>query len=412
MSNSIQALRERLTALNRKMNAQLAEKGDRTWTKEDQAVFDADSDEAERLQKQIAAHKKMLDREAEENFEDVTKNSPKGEKSEGRKAVEAFLRKKQVDFSDEERAAFRNTMSTTTGSEGGYTVQPRVASEFIDLLKAYGFMRRVADNITTADGVDLSYPTTDGTAEVGEIVTQNSSAASADIVFGTRPLNVVKFGSKIVTIPIELLQDTTIDIIALVYKRLRDRIGRFQNVKYSVGSGTGEPNGLSTAASVGKVGTTGQTTTVIYDDLVDLVDSLDAAYLDNPSSDPQMPGVDPGWMFSQTMRRVVRKIKDTQGRPIWTPNYDEGMTSATPDRLLGYPVYINNDMPTPAANAKSMAFGNLHRYVIRDAMQVNLFRFDDSAFMSKGQVGFLGWARSGGNLMDVNAVKQYQHSAT
>src|SRR5205085_8467549 len=99
---------------------------------------------------------------------------------------------------------------------------------------------------------------------------------------------------------------------------------------------TGQPNGLVTAASVGKTGTTGQTATIIYDDLVDLVDSLDVAYLDVPVSDPQMPGVEPGWMMSQALRKVVRKIKDTAGRPIWTPSYDAGIggKATTPDQLL------------------------------------------------------------------------------
>lgn len=32
--------------------------------------------------------------------------------------------------------------------------------------------------------------------------------------------------------------------------------------------------------------------------------------------------------------------------------------------------------------------------------------------MSKGQVGFLAWARSGSNLLDTAAVSLYQHSAT
>lgn len=411
MSKSIQALRERLADLHRTMRAQLAEKGDRTWTKEDQTTFDNNSDEAERLQRQIAAHQRMLDKEAEENFSDAERK-PKSEKDKLNKGIEIFLRKKPQDMTDEERTIVRNTMSTTTASEGGNTVMPKVASELIDYLKAYGFMRRVASNITTENGVNLSYPTSDGTSEIGEIVAQNASASSADPSFGTVPLNVFKFSSKIITVPIELLQDSNIDVIAFVYRRIRDRIGRIQNVKYSVGSGTGEPNGLVTAASVGKTGTTGQTTTIIYDDLVDMVDSLDAAYLDNPSSDPQMPGVDPGWMFSQTFRRTIRKIKDSQGRPLWTPNYDDGITGKTPDLLMGYPVYINNDMPTPAANAKPLAFGNLQRYMIRDAMEVNLMRFDDSAFASKGQVGFLAFCRAGGNLLDVNAVKLYQNSAT
>lgn len=408
---SIQALRERHAALNKKMNAQLADKGSQTWTKEDQAVFDADSDEAERLQKQIAAHQRMLDKDAEDNFRDAKRKEP-GERNELQRGMDIFLRKSTQQMTAEEAVAVRNTMSTTTGSEGGFTVQTLVAKELIDLLKSYGFMRRVAETITTQSGADLSYPTSDGTSEVGEWVAQNALAATANPAFAQRALNVFKAGSRVVAVPIELLQDSSIDVQAMVFKRLRDRIGRIANVGYTVGTGTGQPLGLVTAAGVGRVGQTGQTTTITYDDLVDVVDSLDAAYLDNPDSDPQLASSNPGWMFSQTLRRTIRKIKDTAGRPIWTPSYDEGASAKTPDLLLGYPVNINNDMPTPAANAKSLAFGNLHRYMIRDAMQITLFRFDDSAYAARGQVGFLAWARTGGNLMDLNAVRCYQHSAT
>ena len=171
---------------------------------------------------------------------------------------------------------------------------------------------------------------------------------------------------------------------------------------FTVGTGTAQPFGITTAATAGKVGATGQTLTVTYDDLVDLVDSIDPAY--------QIAGLK--FQFAQTVRRVVRKIKDTTGRPIWTPSYDEGMSAKTPDLLLGYPVEINNHMPVPAANAKSITFGDHSKYMVRDAMELTMFRFEDSAYLKKGQVGFLAWARAGGNLTDTNAVKVYQHSAT
>lgn len=415
---SIQALRERLAALNKKMNHQLAEKGAQTWSPEDQTTFDADSNEAERLQAQIAAHQRQLDQSREDNFDDATPADPKGAKNAIMKGFDLYLRRgfgnnaQLGSLTAEELQMVRNTMSTTTPSEGGYTVQTLVASDLIDMLKAYGWMRRVAGQISTENGADLNWPTTDGTSEVGELVAQNVAAATADATFGTRALNTYKFGSKVITIPIELLQDTTVNLTGLVMRRMGDRIGRITNQHFTTGSGTAQPFGIVTAASVGKTGATGQTLTVTYDDLVDMVDSLDAAYLETPVTTPQLAGAAPGWMFSQTMRRVVRKIKDTAGRPIWAPSYDEGMTAGTTDRLLGYPVYLNNDMAVPAANAKSMVFGNFQRYMIRDAMQVTLFRFDDSPFMSKGQVGFLGWARCGGNLLDVNSVKLYQHSAT
>lgn len=408
---SIQALRERLSAHNKAAKALLEEKGSTTWSKEDQAKFDAEMDGAERVQSQIEAHQKVLDREAANSFEKVPKKDDTPQNA-AREGLEIFLRKKPADMSAEEAAKVRNTMSTTTGSEGGFTVQTLVAKDLIELLKAYGFMRRTSGQISTDNGADLSYPTTDGTTELGEIVAQNAGASTADVAFGTRALNVFKFSSKVVTVPIELLQDSQLDIAALVMSRLRDRIGRIQNVKFSVGTGTNEPMGLVTAAGVGKVGVVGQTTTVLYDDLVDLIDSLDAAYLDSPPSTPELPGVHPGWMFSQGVRKVVRKMKDTSGRPIWTPSYDEGFSAKFADSLLGYPVNINNDFAAPAANAKSIAFGNLQRYMIRDAMQVTMYRFDDSAFAVKGQVGFLAFCRAGGNLMDLGAVKTYQHSAT
>jgi HK97 family phage major capsid protein len=45
-------------------------------------------------------------------------------------------------------------------------------------------------------------------------------------------------------------------------------------------------------------------------------------------------------------------------------------------------------------------------------MDVTTFRFTDSAYTKLGQVGFLAWMRTGGNLLDVNAVKLGVNSAT
>lgn len=399
---SIQALREQLSQENRAAKALLAEKGSIPWTAEDQKKFDGHMETAERLQAQIDAHQKMLDDDAQANFRDATKKDK--DQPEAFKALDVFLRKKPEQMTAEERLLIQNTMSTTTGSEGGNTVQTIVASRLIDLMKAYAFMRAVSDQVSTENGADMSFPTSDGTAETGEWVAQNAAAAAADPTFGTRAVNTFKAGSKVVAVPIELLQDSQIDIAGFVLNRLGQRIGRISNTGYTTGSGTGQPFGFVSVASTGKTGTTGQTLTIIYDDLVDLVDSLDVAYLQGPN--------EPKFMMSQTMRRVVRKIKDTSGRPIWTPSYDSGMTAGTPDRLLGYPVAINNDMAVPAANAKSLAFGDFKKYLIRDAMQVTLYRFDDSAYAKNGQVGFLAWARTGGNLLDLNAVKLYAHSAT
>lgn len=404
---SIQALREQRQALAKEARNQLANKGDRAWTKDDQVAFDARADQIEALESEIAATERVMQMEIEDRNRDVeqfrTNPAARVENNKSRELFAKLLREGPQNMTREEVTEIRNTMSTGTGNQGGYTVQSDVARQLIESLKAYGGMRGLADSITTSQGNPLGYPSSDGTSEEGEWVAENTQASSADPTFGTVALNTFKASSKIITIPMELLQDSSIDIIAMVTKRINDRIGRTMNKGFTIGSGTGQPTGFSTVAGVGKIGATGQTVVTTYEDLVDLQESIDQAYQEAGTC---------RFMMHQQTRKGVRKIKDGSGRPIWAESYEAGIKTGTPAQLLGSDVAINNDMATPAANAKTIAFGDFKKYMIRDVLDLVLFRFEDSIYTSKGQVGFLAWSRAGGNLLDANGIKQYQQSAT
>ncbi|MFN7725160.1 MAG: phage major capsid protein [Rubrivivax sp.] len=404
MSKSIQALRERKNDLARQANHLLAEKGDQTWTKEDQAKYDGIMDEMERLGAQIAAHQRLLDAEADKHFDDVTRGAKKGSSNgeiDALAAVALYMRFGN-NVSPEQAVAIRNAMSTTTPAEGGFTVPTEVATMVVDALKAFGGMRDVAELIPTENGVSISYPTSDGTAEEGEIVAENAGANLGEITFGSAALNPFKYSSRRIALPLELIQDSAIDVVQFVINRLTTRLGRITNRHFTVGTGTGQPFGVMTRATSGKVGTTGQTATVSYDDLVDLEHSVNSAYRRGAR-----------FMMADTSVRVVRKIKDTAGRPIFTPSYDAGGTAGAMDLLLGRPLVVNDDVAAMAANARSIGFGDFSQYKIRDVRNSFIVRrFDDSAFALNGQVGFCGWQRCGGNLMDTASVKFYQNSAT
>lgn len=401
---NIQAMREKIANLAQLANKLLADKGDQTWTKEEQAQFDNYTTEIEALKAQIKAAETMRNLEADNFFNDASNHAAKkddGMTIDALAAVALYMRFGN-NVSVEQAAAIRNAMSTTTPAEGGYTVPSEVAAMVINRLKAYGGMRDVAEIITTETGNPLSFPTNDGTAEVGEIVGENAASALGETTFGTTPLNTFKYSSKKIALPIELIQDSAIDVIAFVVNRLAERIARIQNTHFTVGAGTTLPDGVIPKAGTGKTGTTGQTLTVIYDDLVDLKHSVNRAYRKNAK-----------FMLNDLSVAVVSKLKDTTGRPIWVPGDSEGITGGTPDTLLGFPVVTNDDVAVMAANAKSIAFGDFSKYIIRDvANSTSIRRFDDSAFALLGQVGFCGWQRSGGNLVDTNAVKLYVNSAT
>jgi HK97 family phage major capsid protein len=308
---------------------------------------------------------------------------------------------------DDIRAAMslpRNAMSTSTPAEGGYTVATEYYRQLEEAMAQFGGMREAATVFQTATGAEMNFPTADATAEEGEILGQNTGAGSGDNTFGNVAMSVYKYSSKKIALPFELVQDSFLDIEAYINALLAVRLGRITNKHYTIGTGTAQPRGIVTGAASGKVGTTGQTLTVTYDDLVDLEHSVDPAYRGSP-------GV--GYMMHDTSLKVLRKIKDSQNRPIFVPGYEQGNPGGAPDRLMGRPIMVNQHMPVMAANAKSILFGDFRKYMIRDVMDLTLFRMTDSAFTLNGQIGFVAFMRSGGNLVDAGgAVKYYQNSAT
>lgn len=403
---SIQQLRESRNGFAIEARKLMDETKDQKWTAEHQLKYDNITGNITDLDARIEREQKVLDLAAEEHFAHKEVKAGKKDTEDHLGEIQIFdkwMRRGERGLSQEQAQKFYNTMSTTTPGEGGYTVPTSISSNLIESLKAFGGMRSVATIINTDQGNPMNFPTSDSTSEVGEILAENAAAAVLDPSFGTVGLNCYKYSSKVVTVPIELLQDSSVDIEAFVRALIVRRIGRITNQHFTTGTGTGQPRGVVTGAASGKVGTTGQTLTVIYDDLVDLQESIDEAY---------QQGGNCRFMMAQGSRKVIRKIKDTSGRPIWTPSYEGGIGVGAADMLLGKELVINNDMPTMAANAKSIIFGDFSKYMIRDALSVQLMRFDDSAFASKGQVGFLAFIRSGGNLVDTGAVKFYANSAT
>ena len=399
MSN-IQALREKIANLATQAKNLLANKGSATWTPEEQAQFDGYTNEIELAKGQIRAEEKLRELDADNFFKETANQSGKKPQDGDMSVLDAVALYMRFgnNVTPDQAIAIRNAMSTTTTTEGGYTVPSEVASMVIDKLKAYGGMREAATILTTSTGVAMNWPTSDGTADVGEIVGQNEAAAAGDITFGTIGLNPFYYSSKQIALPLELIQDSAIDVVSYVVDRLATRIARIQNTHFTVGAGTTLPDGVMIKAGIGKTGTTGQTLTVIYDDLVDLKHSVNRAYRAGAA-----------FMMNDLSVAVVSKLKDTTGRPIWEYSTQVG----APDTLLGKPVVINDDVAVMAANALSIAFGDFKKYTIRDVANTTVLkRFDDSAFALKNQVGFCGWTRSGGNLLDVNAVKTYKNSAT
>jgi HK97 family phage major capsid protein len=295
-------------------------------------------------------------------------------------------------------ASIVNTMSTGTGSEGGFTVPNPVYSTILEAMNRYSRMRKVATVVTESTGAPKTWPSSDLANETAEQVAENAQAASQDPTFGFIDLPTYKFSSKIITVPIELLQDSTVDFSAWISERAGRRFAVKTNELFTVGSGTGEPMGIVTASGAGVIGQTGQTNSLTANDLVELQKSIDEVYSESP-------GV--GWLMSRDTLAEVKKLTQV-GTPLFLPARGVG----EPDTLLGDPVTTNRHMAAMSASAKPIVYGDLSQFIIRDGMEMQMFRFTDSKYLENGQIGFLAFMRTGSNLADPAAVKHYQNSAT
>lgn len=387
MAQSIQALRERRAAIG----AQLKDLNDKsknpTWDGTLQAKYDAGIKEVDDIDAEIQRiedyNKRIVEDLAQNNADNHAARNPQNA---GAQIYAKWLRGGDKAISDAEWQQYSAEMTTQTGADGGYTVPTETATSVIDALKAFGGMRQVATVISTATGSPMNWPTSDGTQEEGELLAESEEANDADVKFGTIPLGVFKFSSKVVTVPIELLQDSGVNLEAFINKRLQTRLGRITNKKFTNGTGNNEPKGLM--ASVG-VGVTGAAVNPTFNDLVDLIHSVDPAYRDNGK-----------FMFADMTLRDLKKLTDDQKRPIWLPGY----ALKEPDTINGYGYSINQDVVTAASGKTPIVFGDLSYYVIRDALALQMYRFSDSAYAKKGQVGFLMFLRSGGTWTDVGGA--------
>lgn len=328
-----------------------------------------------------------------------------GDDPEVRKAFDAYLR--------EGDDSMLRAQGTTVGSQGGYTVPDGFRNTITETLKSFGGVRRLAEVIPTDSGNDMPWPTNDDTGNTGAILAENTQASEQAVTFGGKTLGAYTYTSGMVPVSLQLLQDTGVDLESFLGRRLGQRIARAQAAHFLTGTGASQPQGLVTAATVGK--TTASATAITYDELVDLVHSVDVAYLEGgevgTGTGPAVPGV--GWLMSSQVLAYLRKLRDDSGgagvgRPLIEPSVQAGV----PTSLLGYPIYVTAGMATSvAATNKTIAFGNVRAaYAIRDVGAPQVLRLVER-FADYLQVGFLAWHRSDGLVQDSSAVKVLQQHA-
>lgn len=412
-----QQLREQRANLFEQMKAasDKASAENRLMTGEETDSYNRLDAEYDKIENEIDRREALAAREANQVRKDPTVLDLGGEgeidKSDEayERAFTNFLRKGMNGLSAEDHAIMAaardekilNAAGVGTGAAGGFTVAPEFRDKLVETQKWYGPMLQEAEVIYTDTGAQLPWPTNDDTGNVGAILAENTQVTEQDVVFGQAALDAYMYTSKLVRVSYQLLQDSAFDINTWLPKKLGQRLGRILNQHFTTGTGTNQPDGIVTSATVGVTGTGSFATTggISFDNAIDLIEALDPAY-----------GAGEGLKFMghQSVRKAMRKLKDGQGRYLWEPSVQAGV----PNMVQGYEFVLNNDMPTLATSSKSLLFGNIRdAYVIRIVRGIQTMRLNER-YADFLQVGFLAFERADGTLQDGNAVRVFQATAT
>ncbi len=302
--------------------------------------------------------------------------------------------------------------STMSLAAGGAVVAPDTSmyGRIVEAMKWYGGMEAVGSEVYTTDtGADMPIATDDDTANVGAIIAEEATQTGAsNVTMGQVVLHSYLYSSKIVKVSWQLLQDASFDIEGYLARKLGMRLGRIQNQHFTTGTGVNQPQGLVTAATVGRQSATGNATSVTADDVLRVIRSVDPAYL------PQAK-----FMMSSATALQYELLKDGNGQYLWRDGAgfggltDKSGFNVTSGNLRGFPVVLNNDMPAMAASAKHTSFGDHSYYKIRRVKAIQLVRINE-LYVENGQVGFLAFLRADGGLVDAgqHPVKLVQNSAS
>jgi len=314
----------------------------------------------------------------------------------GNPQMERFLKMGEIpeskDFSE---------LSVTNNGQG-VTVRGEWANLIFEKVFETSPMRAIAGVLSTESNVlevlvDRDEPDSEWVAELGD-------RDPTDASFMTRQPIEVHEHYAYPAITLQMLEDSQFNVQDWLQYKLALRFARQEAAAFIHGDGDGKPRGIldydivpEASFTWGKdpnkyeigaqySGTDGDIDNA--DCLIDLVDSLKAAYL---------PGA--SWLMTRAFRNKLRKLKDSNDRYLYMASLD----SNTPDRLLGYPVYLAEDMPTPQAGVVGALFGDFSEaYSIVDRTGITVQR---DAVTKPGWVKYYARRRTGGAVTNPEAVK-------
>lgn len=316
-------------------------------------------------------------------------------------AFASFMRTENADdqrkLAAAQKVGPRAAMSEGVPADGGLLTPVEWDRTISGRLKLITPMRQEATviSISKAGFTKLFTDRAVGSGWVGETASRPATATPqfTALPFGLGQIYANAAASQ------DVLDDAEIDLENWLTGEIETEFSRQEGIAFVAGDGVNKPFGFLNYATGGAAAArhpwgaieavaSGNATLVTADAVIDLIYKLPAVYTPNAK-----------FFTNRTSLSGVRKLKDGQGNFLWQPTFVAGQ----PSTLAGYPVVDMPDMPTVAASALAMAFGDMREaYLVIDRIGFRILR---DPFTNKPYICFYCTKRVGGGVKNPDAMK-------
>lgn len=292
-----------------------------------------------------------------------------------------------------------------TAAAGGNLIPDEAMLPLVKAMAAFGPMwdDDFCRVIKTQGGASMPIP---GLDDIANEAAQNANegdpgtglGSATDVVFSKKTLEDFMVDTGWLGVSIQLLTGAMEDVEGVLGEILGERVGRKANTDLTVGSGSGEAQGISVGASASGV-TVASPTAISADEILAFYHSVDSAYRASPKFAAQ---------FNDNTLLAIHKLKDGDGRYL----VQEAPDGAGKIRVGGvsFKYKINPAMANIGASARSMVMGDHGKYFVRKVGGTVLMTAKDSKFQPG--VGLAAYTRFDGAVADPRAIKGFDHPAS
>ena len=307
-------------------------------------------------------------------------------------------------------------MAAAIGTSGGFTLQPQLAAFINTKVRDISPLARLARQVQVNTSL-WEEPVSEGITGAWWAGENTARTPTGSPTFGYTRIQAQELYAR-VDITQRLLDDSEYDLGTWIMDRMANQFAITEGQGFILGKGGNLPVGFQanqpggilsyiTEATVAPNHTFGHVQYIptgadgalpssnALDPLLNTIYALRAPYRANAR-----------WLMNSRTAVMLRKLKDADGRFLWT----DSVIAGQPATLLGYPVEMAEDMPDPASDSYSIAFGDWSQaYTI---VRHPAMKMQTDPYSARPNVVFYAYRRVGGGITNAEAMKLIKFSAT